>query len=94
MNQMYGDYSAVAHSSCPERLGLLGWLQDEEQVWTPLYPVFNPNVFAASHQLGLLSLDFHWACRAWYEVSFPADTLPALKTLADWLLMTLADEVA
>lgn len=74
LRKMYGEYSAIAHSSKEEPLALLGDRLEGEDRWTVLYPEFNHNALAVAHHTGILALDFLEATRDFSQQAAPDTT--------------------
>jgi hypothetical protein len=72
IRRMYDEYSSIAHSSHPRTLQLLGTIHEDGLEYTPLYPVFDKNVFVALHHLSFLGMEFYLWATAFYSSCFPA----------------------
>lgn len=71
IRRMYDEYSAIAHSSSPRSLRLLGTLHKDGVEYTPVYPEFDDNIFVALHHLSFLGLEFYLWATDFYSAAFP-----------------------
>lgn len=89
--KLYGDYSAIAHSSKDEPLWLLGRRGSERGWFATLYPECDHNAFAAAHTLGLLALDFTMYAREFCAAAAAGIAGPDTEIAFQVLLQRLSD---
>jgi hypothetical protein len=75
LRRLYGGYSAIAHSSDPLPLQLLGEMDGADgTTGTPLYPVFLENAYIALHHWAVLTMAFSiWAQKFFASSLAPYD---------------------
>jgi hypothetical protein len=89
LRKLYGEYSAIAHSSTPQKLQLLGEVEKDGLTYTPLYPLFDENAYVALNHLIILTFEFAlWAMDfyrrelAGYDSGYDEDLFKSLAQLA------------
>jgi hypothetical protein len=71
LRRVYGEYSALTHSSNPKQLQLLGEIQNESGfTGTPLYPAFQDNAYVALFHSCVLTMEFCAWSQRFYAAEF------------------------
>ena len=87
LRRLYGEYSAIAHSSNPRTLQLLGMIEKDGVTYTPLYPVFDDNMYVALNHLAIVVLEFAVWTMEFYRRELtpydPAYDLTVFRTLVE-----------
>jgi hypothetical protein len=92
LRRLYGDYSGIAHSSAPKKLRLLGVAIENGVKRTPLYPVFDDNMYVALLHIVLVTIEFALWARAFFREEIRSYDGAADRALLDDLVRLVASE--
>ncbi|MFQ2329830.1 hypothetical protein ACK32Q_10075 [Aeromonas dhakensis] len=87
IKRLYSEYSEISHSASPKVMQLLGRIDMGEGMYTPLYPEFHENGYAAMQHLILVVVEYYRWCATFLAKNFTdydaAHHSSLLKTILD-----------
>ena len=92
LRRLYGDYSGIAHSSAPKNVRLLGVAAMDGAKRTPLYPVFDDNMYVALFHIVLVIFEFALWTEAFSREEIRSYDGAADRTLLDDLVGLVVSE--
>lgn len=62
IKKLYSEYSEISHSASPKVMQFLGRKELEQGIFTPVYPEFQDNAYAAMQHLTMIALEYYIWC--------------------------------
>lgn len=90
--RLYGEYSTIAHSSSPKKIRLLGVAKKDGARRTPLYPMFDDNLYVTLLHIILVAMEFAFWVRAFYRAQIKSYNGAADRVLLDDLVRLVVAE--
>jgi hypothetical protein len=76
LRRQYSEYSEIAHSASPTVMRLLGNVERDGKVHTPVYPEFDLDSYVALNHVGWLCVELYLCTHELYPTWFPDQALP------------------